>query len=109
MIDGMAIAWYSPATWRQLQDAAGADALCSYGEFVRKTEDLLRGFRAQGVPADKVSIDVDHMSAWCKRHGYPISDASSRSAYGSILSMHGGKLFDIDTPFDDGGLLSRTQ
>lgn len=105
----MAIAWYSPTTYRQLQDIAGADALCSYGEFVKKTEDLLRGFRAQGIAADKVPIDVGHMSAWCKRHGYPISAASSRAAYGSVLSMHRGELFDIDTPIDDGGLLSRAQ
>jgi hypothetical protein len=56
-----------------------------------------------------VPIDVGHMSAWCKRHGYPISAASSRAAYGSVLSMHRGELFDIDTPIDDGGLLSRAQ
>jgi len=105
----VAVAWYTPATWRQLQDIAGADTLCSYAKFTRKTEKMLRGFKVKGIRAEKVAIDVGHMSAWCNRHGYPISDAGSRAAYGSILAMHGGKLFDIDTPIDDGGLLSRTQ
>jgi hypothetical protein len=109
MSGGMAIAWYTPATWCQLQDVAGADTLCTYDVFVKKTENLLCGFRAQGIAAEKVPIDVNHMSAWCRRHGYPISATGSRAAYGSILGMHGGELFDINTPFDDRGLLSRTQ
>jgi hypothetical protein len=105
---GMAIAWYTPASWHRLQAVAG-DVLCTYDEYVRKTEGLLRGFKAQGIAAERFPIDVDHMSTWCKRHGYPISDAGSRAAYGSILAMNGGKPFDIDTPIDDRGLLSRTQ
>jgi hypothetical protein len=109
MSGGTAIAWYTPTTWRQLQDVAGADALCSYAEFTRKTEEILCGLQARGIRAEKVPIDVDHMSAWCKHRGYPISDSGSRAAYGSILGMHGGELFDINTPFDDRGLLSRTQ
>jgi hypothetical protein len=94
MSGGMAIAWYTPASWRQLQAAAG-DTLCTYDEYVRKTEAMLSGFEARGIVAEKVAVDVEHMAAWCK--------------YGSILGMHGGELFDIDTPIDDGGLLSRTQ
>jgi hypothetical protein len=109
MTAGMAIAWYLPASWRQLQAVAGADTLCTYDAFVKKTEDLLRGFRAQGVAAEKVPIEVDHMAAWCKRHGYPISDGGSRAAYGAMLAMHEGKPFDLDAPVDDAGLLPRTQ
>jgi hypothetical protein len=110
MIEAAAIAWYTPAAWRQLQDVAGADTLCTYGEFTRKTEAILCGFRAEGIAAEKVTIDVGHMSAWCKHHRYPIGAASSRSAYGGALAVHGGKLFDIEnTPFDDGGFVSRRQ
>jgi hypothetical protein len=108
MTAAMAIAWYTPASYRRLQAVAG-DTLCTYDEFVKKTEGLLRGFMAQGIAAEKVAIDVGHMAAWCKRHGYPVSDGGSRSAYGAILAMHGGRPFDLNTPIDDAGLLSRTQ
>ena len=108
MIKGAGIAWYTPATWRQLRAVAG-DTLCSYAEFVRKSEEIERGFRAQGVAAEKVLIDVDHMAAWCRRHGYPIGASSSRSAYGAALMAMGGKPFDLDTPFDDGGQMARQQ
>ena len=108
MSGGMAVAWYSPASWQQLQAVAG-DVLCSYDEYVKKTEGLLRGFKAQGIAAEKVAVDVEHMAAWCKRHGYSVSDGDSRAAYGAILAMNGGALFDLDTPVDDAGLLSRVQ
>jgi hypothetical protein len=52
--------------------------LCTYAELTRRTEELLREFEAKGIRAEKVTIDVDHMAVWCKRHGYPISDAASR-------------------------------
>jgi hypothetical protein len=108
MTAGMAIAWYTPASWQALQAVAG-DTLCSYDEYLRKMEDLLRGFTAQGLMAEKVAVDVEHMAAWCKRHGYSVSDGGSRAAYGAMLAMHEGKLFDINTPIDDAGLLARTQ
>jgi hypothetical protein len=103
-----AVAWYTPESWRQLQ-AAACDALCSYAEFLQNTEAIVLGFKAQGIAAEKVTVDVAHMAAWCKRHGYPISDTRSRAAYGSILGMHRGELFDINTPIDDASVLPRTQ
>ncbi len=42
MIEGAGVAWYSPETYRRLQAAAG-DVLCTYDEFVQKTEWLIRG------------------------------------------------------------------
>jgi hypothetical protein len=83
--------------------------LCSYDEFMRKTDEMVRGLKAQGLATKKFAVDVDHMAAWCERHGYPIGTSASRSAYGAILAMHGGELFDLDTPFDDGGQLRRRQ
>jgi hypothetical protein len=105
---GMAIAWYSPESWHRLQAVAG-DVLCTYDEYVRKTEAMLSGFEARGITAEKVAVDVEHMAAWCKRHGYPVSDGGSRSAYGAILAMNGGRPFALDMPIDDAGLLPRTQ
>jgi len=45
-------------------------------------------------------IDVDHMVAWCKRHGYRV-DSQGRTVYGCMLTCHDGELFDLDTPVDD--------
>jgi hypothetical protein len=108
MIKGSGVAWYTPASWRQLQAVAG-DTLCTYAEFKRKTEAIVCGFGVRGIKAQKVAIDVDHMAAWCKRHSYPIGASSSRSAYGAVLMAMNGELFDLDTPFDDGGQMVRQQ
>jgi hypothetical protein len=105
---GTAIAWYTPASWRQLQAAAG-DVLCSYNEYLRKTEAMIDEFAARGIAAEKVAVNVGHMAAWCKHHGYSISDGDARAAYGAMLAMHGGKLFYFDAPIDESGLLRKVQ
>ena len=72
MIKGAGIAWYTPATWRQLRAVAGDTLCCLCRIRAEVPRSIVRGFRAQGIAAEKVLIDVDHMAGACKRHGYPI-------------------------------------
>jgi hypothetical protein len=44
-----------------------------------------------------MTVYVLHMVEWCERHGQRI-DKTGRSAYGFLLALHGGELFDLDTP-----------
>jgi hypothetical protein len=34
--------------------------------------------KAQSTSVMDVTVDADHMAAWCKHHGYPIGDAAGR-------------------------------
>ncbi len=104
MIEAAGVAWYTPETWRRLQAVAG-DVLCGYDEYLRRTEQLMRGFEVQGIKAKKVAVDVDHLLAWCKAHGFSISDSRTRSASGATLVAHGGKPFDINLPVEGADFL----
>jgi hypothetical protein len=97
-LKGIAVAWYTPESWRQLQAVSAID-LGSYEDFVRKANRQIRDIEARGTTTTKFTIDIDHMAAWCRHHGYAI-DVSSRAAYGSMLACNDGKLFDISTPID---------
>ena len=91
--------WFTPESWRQLQ-AVADDKLCgSYQAFVRKTNRAIREFEAQGIEVEKFSIDVEHMAAWCRRHGYRV-DSRSRALYGVLLASHDGELFDLEATID---------
>jgi hypothetical protein len=80
------IAWYSPEAWQQLVAMPEARIENSYSDFVRIFENAVREFAAQGVRAEKISINVGEMIAWCHSHGYEI-DAKGRAVYGSIAML----------------------
>lgn len=93
----MAMPWYTPESWRQL-GAVADDKLCgTHADFVQKTTQAIRRFKAEGVEVEKVLIDVDHMAAWLKRWGHRI-DSRGRAMYGALLALHDGKPFDLNTP-----------
>ena len=97
----MALAWYSPETWRQLAAISEAHIEKNYRDFVRTFESMAREFAVQGVVVEKVIIDVDHMLAWCHRHGYEI-DSTGRATYGAMLQAAGGDPKVLDkTPIVD--------
>ena len=99
MIECMGMAWYTPESWRRLEAIADGELCDTYEDFVRKATRMIRGFEAQGITVEKFLINIDHMVAWCRRHGLSV-DGRARSAYGAILTMHGGVPFDLDTPVD---------
>ena len=45
----LAMGWYTPATWRELQAIPEAKIEMSYPQFVRKVERMIAGYEAQGV------------------------------------------------------------
>jgi hypothetical protein len=98
----LAMAWYTPASWRQLQEAVGAGD-DSYEEFVRRVDEQIRLFAARGIVVEKMLIDVPHMLAWCKRHGYGVNDSKGRATYGAMLQMADRDLAELDRmDFEDG-------
>jgi len=92
--------WYTPESWAQLQAVAEDTLAGSFDDFVQNATQLAQEMEAQGIKVEKMYIDVDHMVAWCKRHGYRV-DSQGRTVYGCMLTCHDGELFDLDTPVDD--------
>ena len=98
---GINQAWYTPESWLQLEEAIAAagmpkNMLCaSYEEFLAMFDDFAREWEKQGVRVVKVSIDVPHMVAWCKRWGLPINNMG-RSKYGAALAAAGGDREELD-------------
>jgi hypothetical protein len=85
----MGLAWYTPETWRQLAAIPEARIEKSYDDFVSTFENLQQKFAAQGITVEKITLDVDHMVAWCRRHGYEV-DSIGRAKYGALLHAAGG-------------------
>jgi hypothetical protein len=100
-IPTLAMPWFTPEGWQQLKAVADdAQALIgTHEEFVRKTAGAMRMFKKRRIAVEKFTIDVDHMTAWCRRHGHRI-DSRGRAMYGALLALHDGKLFDLDTPME---------
>jgi hypothetical protein len=94
-------AWYTPESFRQLEEAIAAQGmarsmLCSsYAEFVTQFDVMTRGFAAKGFRVEKTLIDVPHMVAWCKRWGLELNSAG-RTRYGAMLSLSGGDREKMD-------------
>jgi len=102
----IALGWYTPESWQQLKAVATDELEDSFEEFVHKMTKQIQQWEVNGFEVVKVYIDIDHLVAWCKRHGYRV-DSRSRAAYGTLLAMHDGELFDINTPIE--GLPGRMQ
>jgi hypothetical protein len=96
----MGMAWYTPESWRELQAVAEGPLCGSYGEFVAYATEQVRAFEARGIKVDKYPVDVAHMAAWCKRHGYRLN-SKGRSIYGAALLAAGRDRAKLDkTPFE---------
>jgi hypothetical protein len=95
----IALGWYTPESWQQLKAVATDELEDSFEEFVHKMTKQIQQWEVNGFEVVKVYIDIDHLVAWCKRHGYRV-DSRSRAAYGTLLAMHDGELFDINTPIE---------
>ena len=80
------VAWYSPETWQQLAAIPEARIQKTYADFVRGFDRIVRDLTMQGIKVEKLTIDIEQMTAWCHRNGYEIDD-KGRSVYGSVLTM----------------------
>ncbi len=85
-VRAMGVGWYSPEAWKQLAAIPEAHIQKSYADFVTAFDQAVRGYAAQGIAIEKIHIDIDHMLAWCHRHGYAIDDRG-RAVYGVVMSM----------------------
>jgi hypothetical protein len=94
-VNKIAMAWFSPESWRQLEAVSDAAVCGSYEEFLRHATEMVRAFEAEGIEVEKHFLDVPHMVAWCRRWGYRI-DSKGRAAYGSALLAAGGDPAELD-------------
>jgi hypothetical protein len=77
-------AWYRREQWPLLCSLApDHDELEeTYDQWLAVANKAFEDLRCQGVRAEKVDIDVQELSAWCKKHGRPL-DADARAAFAS--------------------------
>jgi hypothetical protein len=101
------MAWYTPESWRQLEEAIAAAGMpkdmlaSSYAKFVAQFDQSVRAFEKHGVKVMKAPVDVPHMVRWCGRQGLDI-DAAGRSKYGLALTLVSGDRGRMDdTGLDD--------
>jgi hypothetical protein len=91
------MAWYTPTSWRRLQEVTEAPLAGSYDAYVALTEEMIREFEDKhGILVVKTLIDVDDMAAWCRKNGYRIN-ARGRAAYGAMVAAWRGRDNQTDT------------
>ena len=78
----LGIAWFRLEQWSRLLEISEdrEDLEESFAEWESLAEEKLRDLRAQGLDAEKVTIDLEELLAWCKSRGLSV-DASARSQY----------------------------
>jgi hypothetical protein len=103
---GTAVGWYTLESWERLR-AVADDVVMTFAEFERKATRKIRELEAEGFVVQKVTVDVDHMVAWCRRKGYRVNDTKARAAYGAVLLMARDNQDAMDAPVEDGGQLGR--
>jgi hypothetical protein len=76
------IAWFRPEQWSRLLEISEdrEDLEETFAEWEVLAEEKLRDLRAQGVNAQKITIDLEKLLAWCKSRGLSLN-ASARSQY----------------------------
>jgi hypothetical protein len=82
---GVGIAWFTAESWpRLLEIAADRDDLPpNFEAFERRAGERFDRHVANGLPLEKVLIDVDALAAWCRELGMPV-DNPSRSAFAAL-------------------------
>ena len=78
----LGIAWFRPEQWSRLLEISEdrQDLEETFAEWESLAEEKLRDLSAQGVKAEKVTIDVEELLVWCKKTGLSVN-ASARSRY----------------------------
>jgi hypothetical protein len=76
------VAWYSRASWEQLQRIASDPELLepTYEEWVEMAEGALSKVRAACLFPEKVELDIGRLTEWCRKKKRPI-DAAARAEF----------------------------
>jgi hypothetical protein len=78
----LGIAWFRLEQWSRLLEISEdrEDLEETFAEWESLAEEKLRDLRAQGLDAEKVTIDLEELLAWCKSRGLSV-DGRTRSQY----------------------------
>jgi hypothetical protein len=76
------VAWFRPEQWSRLLEISEdrKDLEETFAEWESLAEEKLRDLRTQGLDAEKITIDVEKLLAWCKSRGLSVN-AGARSQY----------------------------
>lgn len=77
-VHSIGVAWYKPEQWDLLKAVSeDRDELeNTYTEWLEYAEKALREFRLKGIYLDKVEVDVEELSVWCKEKKVPVNGDS---------------------------------
>lgn len=80
------VAWYTSDQWRAVRDSAADPERLedSYEEWVTVAEEALKQIAAAGVIPERVYLDAEEFSEWCRSAGRK-NEASVRAQYASVL------------------------
>jgi hypothetical protein len=78
----LGVAWFRPEQWSRLLEISEdrKDLEETFAEWESLAEEKLRDLRAQGLDAEKITMDVEELLVWCKSRGLSVN-ASARSQY----------------------------
>ena len=76
------LAWFTAEQWPRLMEVCpdGVTLGRDHASWLAQAEQDLAGLKAIGVTIRKVLVDVEDLTAWCRRNRRPV-DADSRAAY----------------------------
>jgi hypothetical protein len=79
---GVAMAWYRREQWPLLRAmSADADKLeATYDEWEAFATKHMRDLEARGIRVQKIDVDVETLTRWCKREGRAV-DGDARAEY----------------------------
>jgi hypothetical protein len=79
------VAWYDRDQWQSLrQIATDPERLeASYEDWVAMAERVIHDMEASGMLIERVPVDAERLTAWCKDEGRPV-DSAARAAYVAV-------------------------
>jgi hypothetical protein len=76
------LAWFTPEQWPRLMEVSsdGATLGKDHASWLAQAELDFNGLKAIGVTIRKILVDVEDLTAWCRRNRRPV-DGDARTAY----------------------------
>ncbi len=85
-LESVGVPWYLADQWDLLRERADDPEVLveRYEDWVVQAEKMLALLERQGMSVEKIEVDVEEVSAWCKAAGRPF-DSKARAEYASEM------------------------
>jgi hypothetical protein len=76
------VAWYEPADWRAVREAAidPDDLESSYDDWLRLSKASCAELALDGIDVERVRVNAEELIGWCRERCIPL-DAQARSRF----------------------------